>query len=100
MSKVVQKAYEHLPNNVSSKLIDLIACNHAIWKRENFTSSEAAEDGTPVRFYKDLANRIMKTEPKKDRQAPHTDACQFHDHADQAEAASCVLPRSRSMMMK
>lgn len=65
MSNVVQKAHDHIPNHGSSKLIDLITYNHAIWKRENFALAEAAEDGMPVRFYKDLANWTMKTEPRR-----------------------------------
>lgn len=87
-SNVVRKANDHLPSG--SKIIDLIVCNHAIWRRENAASAKATEDGMPNGFYEGLVDGILATETAKNRQALRADACHFHDHASKVEEASCA----------
>lgn len=88
LSNVVRKAYDHLPDG--SKLIDLIAYDHAFWIREDATSAEAAGERMPDRVWKHVTKWIMKTEPTKDRHALRANACLFHHHASHVEEASCA----------
>lgn len=80
-SKVVARAYATLSSE--SKLIGLIAQNHALWERKNSTHAQATEKGMPGVFFRDVLNweRAIRAKPDRFRSAP----CKFHDHVSKAE---------------
>jgi hypothetical protein len=95
LSRVISRAYDNLSSE--SKLIGLIAYHHALWERTNPAEANAAEDGMPQVFFRDVLKWERVIRARSDRGKLRSVACEFHDHASKAEQVSCDAEYRDSM---